>query len=134
MEEKLKSIKEKAFNILEGNIKKGYSRGLKKKYFYISPDRVHFHQWFWDSCFHIIVMSNKYPECAKRELETLLSVEQENGFIPHIIFWKRRFKDRYQRWWEKEVKENVSKHFTTEVQPPVIGISLNKLYKNIEDN
>jgi hypothetical protein len=133
MDDKYKSLKEKAFSILKKNIKKGYSKGLNKEYFYISPDKVHYHQWFWDSCFHIIVMSKKYPECAKRELETLLSVQQEDGFIPHIIFWKRRFKDRFQRWWEKEVNENVSKYITTEVQPPVIGISLYRIYKSIED-
>lgn len=127
------SLKKKAFSILKGNIKEGYSRDLGKEYFYISPDRVHFHQWFWDSCFHSIVMANLHPEYAKREIESLLSIQQGDGFIPHIIFWKWRLRDRFQLWWKKEINEKVSRRFTTEVQPPVIGLSLLLIYEKTGD-
>lgn len=127
------TLKNRALELLKSNIKEGFSKNLNKSFFYISPDRVHYHQWFWDSCFHAIVMSHFKPEYAKRELETLLSVQLSNGFIPHIIFWKWRLRDHLQRWWKKEVNEEHGKFITAEVQPPVIGISLKEVFKHSED-
>lgn len=129
----MENLKDKALNLLKNNIKKGYSKNFKRDFFYLSPDSVHFHQWFWDSCFHIIVMSKFEPEIAKKEFETLISVQQENGFIPHIIFWKWRLRDRFQKWWQKEVNSKKTNLFTAEIQPPVIGISLLEIYKNTND-
>lgn len=129
----MENLNEKALSLLKRNIKKGYSKNFKKDFFYLSPDSVHFHQWFWDSCFHIIAMSKFDPEIAKKEFETLISVQQEDGFIPHIIFWKWRLRDRFQKWWQKEVNERKTNLFTAEIQPPVIGISLLEIYKNSGD-
>lgn len=131
--DKYSSLKDRAFSVLKENIKEGYNKALRKKYFYISPDRFHFHQWFWDSCFHSIVMANFNPDYAKREIETLLSVQQEDGFIPHIIFWEWRLRDKLQRWWKKEVNEKISRCFTSEVQPPVIGLTLLLIYEKTRD-
>ncbi len=129
----MENLKEKAFSLLKKNIKQGHSENFKKDYFYLSPDSVHFHQWFWDSCFHIIVMSKFDPETAKKEFETLISVQQEDGFIPHIIFWKWRLRDRFQKWWQKEVNSLKTNFSTAEIQPPVIAISLLEIYKNTKD-
>jgi glycogen debranching enzyme len=129
----MEDLQEKAFFILKKNIKQGYSKNFKKNYFYLSPDSIHFHQWFWDSCFHIIVMSKFDPEIAKKEFETLISVQQKDGFIPHIIFWKWRLRDRLHKWWKKEINSSKTNLFTAEIQPPVIGISLLEIYKNTKD-
>jgi glycogen debranching enzyme len=130
---KMKNLKKQAFSLLKNNIKKGYSKNFKRDFFYLSPDSVHFHQWFWDSCFHIIVMSKFEPEIAKKEFETLISVQQKDGFIPHIIFWKWRLRDRFQKWWQKEVNSRKTNLLTAEIQPPVIGLSLLEIYKNTKD-
>jgi len=129
----MKNLKEQAFSLLKRNIKKGYSKNFKRDFFYLSPDSVHFHQWFWDSCFHIIVMSKSEPEIAKKEFGTLISVQQKDGFIPHIIFWKWRLRDRFQKWWQKEVNSRKTNLFTAEIQPPVIALSLLEIYKNTKD-
>lgn len=130
---KMKNLKEQASSLLKNNIKKGYSKNFKRDFFYLSPDSVHFHQWFWDSCFHIIVMSKLEPEIAKKEFETLISVQQKDGFIPHIIFWKWRLRDRFQKWWQKEVNSRKTNLFTAEIQPPVIGLSLRAIYNATKD-
>ncbi|MEO0293535.1 MAG: hypothetical protein ABIN61_04840 [candidate division WOR-3 bacterium] len=129
----MEKLKGKALFLLKNNINKGYSKNLNREYFYISPDKIHFHQWFWDSCFHTIVTSKLEPELAKKEFETLLSVQKEDGFLPHIIFWKLRFKDHLKRWWLEEVNRKETIFFSAEIQPPVIGISLLEIYKNTKD-
>jgi glycogen debranching enzyme len=48
------------------------------------------HQWFWDSCFHAIVLSRFDVPRAEAELETLLAGQQPDGFIPHVTYWAGR--------------------------------------------
>jgi glycogen debranching enzyme len=123
-------LEEKAFKLLISNKKEGYSRHLKRDYFYFAPDEIHYHQWFWDSCFHSIVMTNFKVELAIKEFDTLLSCQAENGFLPHIIFWKWRFIDilQYFKSWRKEIHPDY-RFFTAEIQPPVIGITLRRIYE-----
>ncbi len=130
----MEELKERALKILLSNKKEGYSKNLKKNYFYIAPDKEHFHQWFWDSCFHAIVMSKFNFEYSIKEIDSLLSCQLENGFIPHIIFWKMRFKDFFifKKWWKMEAHPQY-KYFTAEIQPPVIGITIKEIYKENQD-
>lgn len=128
----MESIREKAYKVILSNLKRGYSKRLKRDYFYISPDNIHYHQWFWDSCFNMIVMTHFNVQYAINELETLLSVQAENGFIPHIIFWKYRVIDYFNLWWKKEISK-TGKFFTAEIQPPVIALSLYRIYKKTKD-
>ncbi len=126
----MENLRDKAFNLLLSNKKQGYSRHLKRDYFYVAPDEVHYHQWFWDSCFHAIVMTEFKVELAIKEIDTLLSCQTEDGFIPHIIFWKWRLLDifEYLKAWKKEIHPK-HKFFTAEIQPPVIGITLRRMYE-----
>ncbi len=128
------TLKQKAFNLLISNKKQGYSKNLKRNYFYISPDENHYHQWFWDSCFHAIVMSEFNPEFSIKEIDSLISCQLENGFIPHIIFWSKRLKDFFifKKWWKNEIHPEY-KFFTTEIQPPVIGITIEKIFEKTKD-
>jgi len=130
----MQDLKQRAFNLLILNKREGYSRSLKRNYFYISPDKEHFYQWFWDSCFHAIVMAEFNPEFSIREIDSLFSCQLENGFIPHIIFWKRRLKDifKFKKWWKSELHPEY-KFFTAEIQPPVIGITLEKIFEKTKD-
>ena len=38
-------------------------------------------QWLWDSCFHVIILSDKEPEVAKKELQAVCFYQREDGFI-----------------------------------------------------
>jgi len=54
------------------------------------PGNVHYpHQWFWDSCAHAIVLSHIDLKLAKAEIEALLYGQRDDGFIPHMI-WNRK--------------------------------------------
>jgi glycogen debranching enzyme len=128
------NLREKAFRLLLSNRKKGYSKNLGKRYFYTAPDEVHYHQWFWDSCFHAIVLSELDVTSAIAEIDTLLSCQLANGFIPHTIFWKWRSVDMLpsHRWWEQEIHPD-SGFFTAEIQPPVLGITLRRIFEKTKD-
>ena len=44
-------------------------------------------QWYWDSCFCAIAWRHFASDRSRRELESLLAVQRDDGFIGHTIFW-----------------------------------------------
>ena len=70
------------------NRRQGHAAWLDADYDYVCPsaDTYPF-QWFWDSCFHAIVLSHLDLERAEAELRTLLLSQQPDGFIPHVTYW-----------------------------------------------
>ena len=55
---------------------------------YTCPSPGHYPwQWYWDSCFTAIAWRRFEPERSRRELESLLAAQREDGFIGHTIFW-----------------------------------------------
>ncbi len=61
-----------------------------KQYHFYRPALIKYSpsQWLWDSGWHMIAWSHRKPENAVAELRSLLQFQQENGFLPEIIFWK----------------------------------------------
>jgi glycogen debranching enzyme len=95
----------------------GERRGVSYAYTRPSPTRYPW-QWYWDSCFAAIAWRRFKPERARRELESLLAAQREDGFVGHTIFWDRPVSlGRYPFY-------NVtSRHsFQTEtIQPPLLA-------------
>ena len=55
---------------------------------YTCPSPGHYPwQWYWDSCFTAIVWRRFDPARSRRELQSLLTAQREDGFIGHTIFW-----------------------------------------------
>jgi hypothetical protein len=50
-----------------------------------SPERYPW-QWLWDSCFHAIVWAELGDERGLVELTRLLDAQDDDGFIPHVIY------------------------------------------------
>jgi hypothetical protein len=44
-------------------------------------------QWLWDSCFHAIAWSALGDARGVEELETVLSLQLPDGFVPHMGYW-----------------------------------------------
>jgi hypothetical protein len=89
-------------------------------------------QWFWDSCFHAIVWSRFDPERAADELRGLLAVQDPDGLIPHVIFWKDDLVSRLQ-WHHLEsrttgrVPFHRTPHTTAQMQPPVLAQAVERV-------
>ena len=123
---------DEAKKVLYGNLRTGYSRWAKENYKYICPSYPHYpHQWFWDSCFHAIVLSHFDVELAKNEIRSLLKVQEDNGFIPHVIYW-RATKFRRPLAGIGAMLESSPSFFpktTNLIQPPLIAQSVESIYK-----
>lgn len=124
------NLKKKAFLTLMGNVKAGYSERLKEDYFYICPSKKTYpFQWFWDSCFHAIVMRHYDTTIAKQELLSLVSVQRKDGFLPHSIFWDGKL----HGWEKQESYFEKYPYITAEIQPPVIAYAVLKIYEKDSD-
>lgn len=132
-------LREKVRDVLFRNMIKGYSRELGMEYHYTRPaaERYPF-QYFWDSCFHVIMLvAIGEHEHAKLHLKTLFSVQEENGFVGNIIYWKQILPARITDFFQMRVK-NILKlrapHMSSIVQPPIAAQALLTIYEATGDD
>ena len=72
-------LDQRARAILERNDRGGYT---------VPNGRVYPFQWNWDSAFVALGFATFDIDRAWRELETLFEAQWDDGFVPHIVFWK----------------------------------------------
>jgi len=73
---------------LAENWTEGVRASDRTTFAYTRPSPRHYPwQWLWDSCFAAIAWRRLDPARPRRELETLLAAQREDGFIGHTIFW-----------------------------------------------
>ncbi len=74
--------------LYRANRRQGHADWCGADYDYVCPSiETYPFQWFWDSCFHAIVLSHLDIERAECELMTLLINQQPDGFVPHMTLW-----------------------------------------------
>lgn len=73
------SLDQRARQLLEGNDRGGYT---------VPNGRVYPFQWNWDSAFVAMGFAAFDLDRAWQEIETLFKAQWEDGFLPHIVFWK----------------------------------------------
>lgn len=91
-----------------------------------SPDTYPY-QWFWDSCFHAIILSYFDTERAKDELRALIQNQFKNGMIPHIIYWQKLKHQIFPEihWGHR--------HTSSITQPPMLAIAVWRIYEVTQD-
>src|SRR5438093_5334054 len=83
-------LREQVRRLMYENTQEGYSPLLKEKYCYIAPSKRKYpFQWFWDTFFHIYILCglNEYG-LAKKNLHSLFTMQEADGFAGHMIFFK----------------------------------------------
>ena len=114
------ALRDGARALLLGNLKKGTDRAFKRDYTYVCPSRNGYPwQWFWDSCFHAVVLSHFDVNLAKGELLNLMSVQREDGFIPHVVHWGSRFVADIPAYWQSKL--SLRPKMTALIGPPVLA-------------
>lgn len=130
-------LKAKVLELLRGNTRYGFKDG--KKYAFTTPSpKTYPFQWFWDSCFSSIVWTHFDVERAKKEIKSLLIWQNQDGFIPHVIFWDQK-KAVSRLWHYLESKPWIilplapvsflKPKTTAEMQPPIIAQSVERIYE-----
>jgi hypothetical protein len=124
-------LDERARALLEANTQTADLHGRRFR-FTVPSVRDYPFQWFWDSCFHAIVWSRYDAERAADELRGLLAVQEPDGLIPHVVFWKGDLVSRLQ-WHHLEsrtsgrVPFHRTPHTTAQMQPPVIAQAVERV-------
>lgn len=112
-------LKDAAWKLLKAN------RRVTDGHQYTLPSPTSYpYQWFWDSCFHALVLSKLEPEAAKEEIRSLVSKQLRNGMIPHIIYWQPGKLHRYD-WGEKDTSSIT--------QPPILAHVVWQIYNRDND-
>lgn len=131
-----KELREKVRRLMYGNLSAGYSELLKKNYCYIMPSPQHYPlQFFWDTCFHIFILcSLKEFGLAKRNLESLFALQEENGFVGHMIFWNQLFPKRWSDVLQaRPTLKTFRPHMSALIQPPFVAQALLRIYEDTHD-
>lgn len=125
-------IIEKAKGILEKNTVSGYSKYHKTSLHYMkpSPDRYPY-QYFWDTCFHVYTMCTLgMAEMSKKCIRSLFALQEEDGFVGHMIYWNKfipsRITDLFQK--KSSIKNYFRPHMTAFLQPPLAAQAVLKIY------
>ena len=123
-----KNLLTQAKKILDDNFQTGG--------FTIPSKNLYPFQWKWDSGFIAIGFAHYDLNKAKKEIESILDAQWENGFIPHIVF--HTDSDTYfpgPDFHQSNLHPQASKkHRSTGMtQPPVFGFVLERLYEIAED-
>jgi glycogen debranching enzyme len=102
---------------------------------YTCPSPGHYpFQWFWDSCFHAVVLAHLEPEAAREELELLVSQQAPSGFLAHINFWDRRRLASPGLFWAFAQSEGVRfPRRSALIQPPVLAAAVESYHETTGD-
>jgi hypothetical protein len=117
--EELYAVRNACEATLDGNWREGSLLTDGSRFAYTCPSPGHYpYQWYWDSCFAAIVWRRFDRERARRELESLLAAQRDDGFIGHTIFWDRPLSGA-RRFTYNVVSPDA--HMTSSIQPPVLA-------------
>jgi hypothetical protein len=77
--------------LMLANKVEGDSPYLDRHYCYTQPSPSQYpFQWFWDSFFHVFILcALGEVDIAKKNLRSLFAMQENNGFVGHMIYWKR---------------------------------------------
>jgi len=122
--------------LLSRNLLQGYSRLLGQHYCYIAPALKRYpFQWFWDTCFHVLILARLGEhELAKKNLRSLFSMQEEHGFVGHMIFWNQALpKRRTDIMQARPNWESLRPHMSALIQPTFVATALLALFRACAD-
>ncbi|MFP4497983.1 MAG: amylo-alpha-1,6-glucosidase, partial [Vulcanimicrobiota bacterium] len=111
-------------------------------------------QWLWDSAFHGMILAKREPDVAKEELRSLMANQHEDGFVPHMNYfrgdaqkvpgWAKRHFENFLKTPEgADIPKSEHEAFVNTywsypdhsdiTQPPVVGMSVEEVYKQTGD-
>src|SRR5689334_17051312 len=124
-------LRRRVRDLLLKNLTEGYSPLLKKHYCFIQPSpRTYPYQFWWDTCFHIFMLCRlgEY-ELAQRNLRSLFAMQEDDGFVGHMTFWRKLVPTHYSDVLQaKPTFRNWRPHMSALIQPPLVAQALECIY------
>jgi hypothetical protein len=104
---------------LSANWREGVRESDGAPFAYTCPSPGHYPwQWYWDSCFAAIAWRHFDPTRSRRELESLLAAQRDDGFIGHTIFWNTPLTGTRRQTYNVTSSDA---QMTASIQPPTLG-------------
>lgn len=129
-------IRQKTKNLLIANTRQGHNVEIEKDYCYISPSPSTYpYQWFWDTCFHVFILCalGDY-DLAKRNMESLFTMQLEDGFVGHMLFWESTFVNHVLTFVQSKPHPRVYiPHMSSIIQPPLAAQAALRIYEHTKD-
>ena len=116
------ALRERVRALLYANVRDGYSSLLNRHYCYIAPaPGTYPFQWFWDTCFHVIMLARLGErDLAQRNLLSLFQMQEDNGFVGHMIYWESLFPRNIWNFLQGPPKfYRIRPHMSSLIQPPL---------------
>ena len=107
-------LEEKAYEVLRRNSVEG------EGFAYTRPGGRYKHQFFWDSCFHAMVLRHFDTAFAKKELFALFQFQEPSGFVPHLSYHFDQWEA--QLFWGRP-------HSSGLIQPPIVAEAVWAVYE-----
>ncbi|MCF7815844.1 MAG: hypothetical protein K9M10_03715 [Candidatus Pacebacteria bacterium] len=117
--------------LMQGN------RRVSGDFMYTVPSPEHYpFQWFWDSCFHSIILSHLDSTLAQNELRSVLAKPLANGLIPHMIYWDEAYQTI--KWGRENEGDVLTQAWGTVgvssiTQPPLLATAIWHLHTRTHD-
>ncbi|MBN2359144.1 MAG: hypothetical protein JXR83_06800 [Deltaproteobacteria bacterium] len=116
---RLTRMQEAVAALFERNRQRGHAPWCGRDYDFCCPSTGTYpFQWFWDSCFHAIVLSRIDPARARSEIQSLIANAHPDGLISHVTFWQR---ERYEQMLETYSIAYRTPYLTDCIQPPLLA-------------
>jgi hypothetical protein len=118
-DEQVELVRERCRAVLDQNWREGERAADGVRFAYTCPSPGHYPwQWYWDSCFTSIVWRRFDAARSRRELESLLAAQREDGFIGHTIFWNQPLTGS-RRYTYNVTSPDAT--MTASIQPPALA-------------
>ncbi|GAB3833346.1 hypothetical protein GCM10028895_52280 [Pontibacter rugosus] len=122
--------------MLYKNMVSGRKEGFSYHFTKPSPGTYPF-QYFWDTCFHVFMLSALGEEkMAKEHLRSLFEMQRPDGFVGHMNYWKRLWPGRVTDFLQlrpRDVLRLYKPHMSALVQPPIVAQAVLRVYRYSHD-
>ncbi|MEO8359874.1 MAG: trehalase family glycosidase [Vicinamibacteria bacterium] len=108
--------------LYERNRQRGTAAWCGHDYDFVCPSTGTYpFQWFWDSCFHAIVLARYDMVRARSEIRSLLQNQPDDGFVGHVTFWQR---EAFEEMLKEYSIAYRTPYLSDCIQPPLLAEAL----------
>ncbi|WPP51879.1 amylo-alpha-1,6-glucosidase [Catalinimonas niigatensis] len=127
-------LRERVKKVMYENMISGYAEAVDVHFHYTKPSPGTYpFQFFWDTCLHVFILTALGEhDMAKKHLVSLFALQEEDGFVGHMIYWNRALPGRLTDIFQSKPglgAKLFQTHMSALVQPPLAAQAALRIYK-----